>query len=155
MRVVGRLQQGGASCRNFADNLPAQLVLCSRRHLANQRGNPVLPEAHLLFKHSQHDDGIAGRPNRSMFHRVRQFLNGSRIVPQTRRGALGHLMQRALVRDGCHAYLWHEFPPTRTSEASHELGLRRAGRRQCMASPLSRIFRLRSRFQPHAAHAFL
>src|SRR5713226_1069787 len=73
--IKSRLQQGRTPGRDFAHHLPGQLILSGRRHLFDQGVNSILPQTHLLLEHSQHNNRVTGRPNRSMFDGVGQLLN--------------------------------------------------------------------------------
>jgi hypothetical protein len=97
MRIEDRLQQACAFDRDFADQLPADLVLGSRGHLIDQTPNTILPRAHLFFQDSDHDDGIAGGSDRSVFDRIRKLLNGRGVVPQTGLRRLRHFMQGTFI----------------------------------------------------------
>ena len=51
-------------------------------HLADEGGDPVLPQVHFLLQHSKDDDGIAGGAYRPVgLDGSGQLLDGAGIVP--------------------------------------------------------------------------
>ena len=91
---------------------PAQPSPTSPRPASSRSGPRSLPDApgagprceasnrDLLLEDTQHDDRVARGSDRAVFDRVVELVNVRRVVPQTGRSGLGHLVERALVRDG-------------------------------------------------------
>ena len=77
LRVEHRSEQSRGSDRQFADELPTDLLLAGRWPIRHQRPNPLLPLTHLLFQHPQRNYGIAGGAYRPVLNRVGKFLRGS------------------------------------------------------------------------------
>ena len=82
--------------RHLLDQPPGDVVLGRRRHRRDQLEDALPPEVHLLLQHLDDDHGIAGGADRAVLDRVGQLLQRARVVPQTGRRRLRHLVQRAL-----------------------------------------------------------
>ncbi len=103
MRRERRQQQRGGVGRQPFHRRPPDLILGGRGHVADERRNSRPPLRHPRLQHGVRDHRIARRADAAVLDRLPQLVGVGRVVPQTRRRGLRHLVQRALPgRSGSH-----------------------------------------------------